>query len=189
MKITANSLKQGNIIEYKSRLWSIEKQPVHTMPGKGGAFIQVEMKDVLNGTKLNERFRSTEDIEKVRLEEQDYQFLYLEDNFVVLMHLESYEQISIEKNIFGDKLSFLKDGMNITVESYQDKPLSVALPEHLVLEIVETEPVIKGQTATASFKPAILENGVRIMVPPFIEVNTQIVLRVSDITYIERFKK
>jgi elongation factor P len=189
MKITANSLKQGNIIEYKTRLWSIEKQPVHTMPGKGGAFIQVEMKDVLSGTKLNERFRSTEDIEKVRLEAQEYQYLYLEDDFVVLMHLETFEQIRIEKSVFGENLNFLKDDMIVTVESYQEKPLSVALPEHLVLEIVETEPVIKGQTATASFKPAILENGVRIMVPPFIEVNTKVVVRVSDVTYIERYKK
>jgi elongation factor P len=188
MKISANSIRQGNILEYKGRLWSVLKQPEHTMPGKGGAFIQVEMKDIKNGTKLNERFRSTEYVEKARLDEKEYQFLFADENFINLMDLESFDQIQVNINLLGDRKVFLQDNMMVTLESYQDEHLNVKLPEHVTLKVVESEPVIKGQTATASFKPATLENGVRVMVPPFITPGTNIVIRTEDNSYIERAK-
>lgn len=188
MKITANSIRQGNIIEYKNRLWMVIKQPEHTMPGKGGAFVQVEMKDIKSGTKLNERFRSTEYIEKARVEEKSYQYLFADGEFLTLMDSETFDQIQINKSLLGDKIHFLKDNMNLILETYQEDPISVILPETVVLEVVEAEPVVKGQTAAASYKPAILENGIRVMVPPFIEAGIKIIVRTEDASYVERAK-
>ena len=188
MKINANSIRLGTVLEHNSRLWVVVKNPEHTKPGKGGAYVQVEMKDIKTGTKLNERFSSSESVEKVRLEDKSYQFLYFEDDNLTLMDNESFEQISVNKSLLGDQLPFLQDGMNITVELYNEEVISIALPEQITAVVAQTEPVIKGQTATASFKPAILDNGVRVMVPPFVNIDDKIIVRTTDSTYLERAK-
>ncbi|MBY0501759.1 MAG: elongation factor P [Alphaproteobacteria bacterium] len=188
MKISGNAIRPGNIIQHKNRLWVAVKTQ-HTQPGKGGAYLQVELKDIRDGTKLNERFRSSESVERVRLDEKDYQFLYEEGEGVALMDLETFEQIHLAKELLGDSLSFLKDGMMLKVVSHEGEIVGAELPETVVMEIVEAEPVVKGQTASSSYKPAILENGVRIMVPPHIGVGTKVVVNTADSTYVERAKE
>ncbi|MFN7039329.1 MAG: elongation factor P [Alphaproteobacteria bacterium] len=188
MKINANSIRQGNVLEHNGRLWRVSKTPSWAMPGKGGAFVQVEMKDIKSGTKLNERFRSSEDIEKVRLDQKEYQFLYFEGDNMVLMDTSSYEQIQVDKEILGDQVGFLSDNMIITVESYEESPISIILPDTVILEIEQADAVIKGQTASSSYKPAVLSNGMKIMVPPFIEAGTKIVVKTEDCSYVERAK-
>lgn len=187
MKINANSIRPGHILEHKNKLWVVAKI-AHTQPGKGGAYIQVEMKDIKEGTKLNERFRSAEDVEKVHLDEEDYQYLYADDDNLTLMHLTSYEQIQVSKELVGEPVVFLQDGMTVTVVSYQGVAVSVELPEEVTLEVVEADAVVKGQTAASSNKPAILENGVRVMVPPFIETGTRVIVKTADGAYVERAK-
>ena len=189
MKINANSIRCGTVLEHNNRLWIVVKNPDHTKPGKGGAYVQVEMKDIKTGTKLNERFSSSESVEKVKLDEKTYQFLYFEDNNLTLMDTETFEQLSVTKKILGDQLPFIQDGMNITLELYNDEVITAALPEQVTATIEQTEPVIKGQTATSSFKPAILDNGVRIMVPPFVNVGDKVIVRTTDATYLERAKE
>lgn len=187
MKINGNSIRPGNIIQHKNRLWVAVKIQ-HTQPGKGGAYLQVELKDIRDGTKLNERFRSSETVERVRLDEKEYQFLYEEGNFITLMDLETFEQLSLAKDILGDSVAFLKDGMLLKVISHEGEVVGAELPETVVMEIVEAEPVVKGQTASSSYKPALLENGVRIMVPPHIDVGIRVIVNTADGTYIERAK-
>lgn len=187
MKINANSIRPGNVLEHNNKLYVVAKI-AHTQPGKGGAYIQVEMKDINEGTKVNERFRSSEDVTRAHLDEKEYQFLYIQDDMLHLMDGESYEQIELRKELVGDAVAYLQDGMIITVISYQGKPVAAELPETVILTIDSAEPVIKGQTAASSSKPAILENGVRIMVPPFIEAGTRIVVRTADGSYVERAK-
>jgi elongation factor P len=187
MKIDGVSIRIGNILEHNGKLWSVTKTQ-HVKPGKGGAFNQVEMKCVTDGTKLNERFRSDETVEKVRLDQAEYQYLYSEGDQLVLMHPESFEQIHVAASMLGERLPFLQESMAVTLESYEGAPLSLALPEQVTLAVVEAEPVVKGQTATSSYKPAILENGVKVMVPPFIEVGTRIVVNTSECSYVERAK-
>jgi elongation factor P len=188
MKINANSIRAGNVLEHNGRLYIVSKTPDHTMPGKGGAFVQVEMKDIKNGTKINERFRSTENVERVRLDQKEYQFLFIENNQLNLMDIENFEQITINEELIGDKIAYLQDGMVVTVEMYEESPLKILLPDTVVLNVTETEPVVKGQTAASSYKPAILENGIRIMVPPFIDPDTKVVVKTEDDTYVERYK-
>ncbi len=188
MKINANSIRLGTVLEHNNRLYVVVKNPEHTQPGKGGAYVQVEMKDIKTGTKLNERFSSSESVEKVRLDEQSYQFLYFEDDKLTLMDNETFEQISIDKAILGDQLPFVQDGMEIRLELYNEEVISATVPEKITAVIATTEPVIKGQTVTSSFKPAILDNGVRIMVPPFINIDDKVVVRTTDSTYLERAK-
>lgn len=188
MKINANSIRLGTVIEHNNRLWVVVKNPEHTQPGKGGAYVQVEMKDLKTGTKLNERFSSSESIEKVRLDEKSYQFLYFEDDNLTLMDNETFEQISVNKSILGDQLPYVQDGMNLSLEMYNEEVITINLPERIIATIAQTEPVIKGQTATSSFKPAILDNGVRIMVPPFVNADDKVVVRTADSTYVERAK-
>ena len=188
MKIGANSIRAGNILEHKGKLYIVSKTPEHTMPGKGGAYVQVEMKDIKTGTKLNERFRSAESVEKIRVDSQEYQFLYLDDNFINLMNLEDFEQKQVEKGLLGDKESYLTEGMVVTVDSYEDTIVSVTLPSQVDATIAETEPVVKGQTAASSYKPAVLENGIRVMVPPFVNQGDRIVVSTLDNTYLERKK-
>jgi elongation factor P len=188
MKINANSIRAGNVLEHNGRLYIVSKTPDHTMPGKGGAFVQVEMKDIKNGTKINERFRSTENVERVRLDQKEYQFLFIENNQLNLMDIENFEQITINEELMGDKIAYLQDGMVVTVEMYEENPLKISLPDTVVLNVTETEPVVKGQTAASSYKPAILENGIRIMVPPFIDPDTKVVVKTEDDTYVERYK-
>ena len=156
-------------------------------PGKGGAFLQVELKDIRHGTKLNERFRSSESVERVRLEQKEYQFLFAADGTFTFMDQETYEQIELNGDILDeDQARFLQDGMIVQIESHEEEPLGVALPERVTLQIVEADPVVKGQTATSSYKPAMLENGVRIQVPPHIESGTAVVVSTADATYVER---
>ncbi len=188
MRINANSIRAGNVLEHNGKLWIVSKTPSWAMPGKGGAFVQVEMKDVKTGTKLNERFRSTEEVEKVRLDQKQYQFLYLENEMIALMDQESYEQISVHQDILGEKVSYLQDAMIVTVESYEENPINIMLPDTVVLEIVDAEPAIKGQTASSSYKPATMSNGMRVMVPPFINAGIKIVVKTEDNTYVERVK-
>ena len=185
MRINGNAIRPGNIIEHKGGLWQAVKIQ-HTQPGKGGAYLQVELKDLRDGTKLNERFRAAEHVEKVRLDEKEYQFLYAEGELLNFMETETYEQITLDRKLVGDQAVFLLDGVMVTVLSHEGEALTVQLTETVVLEVTETEAVIKGQTAAGSFKPAILENGVRTMVPPHIETGTRVVIATADSAYRER---
>lgn len=187
MKINANSIRPGNVLEHKKKLWVVAKI-AHTQPGKGGAYIQVEMKDIKEGTKLNERFRSSEDVEKVRLDETEYQYLYTDAEMLVLMDTTTFDQVQIAKEVVGDPIAFLQDNMMVTLISYEGDPVSLALPETVELKVEETEPVVKGQTAASSNKPAIMENGVRVMVPPFVNVDDVIIIKTADGEYVERAK-
>lgn len=187
MKINANTLKAGNIINHLGKLWRVVKTE-HVKPGKGGAFAQVEIKSLMEGTKKNERFRSAEQVDKVSLEEQPYQYLYEENEQLVVMDQITFEQANIEKSLVGDAVAFLQDGMIINVCSYEGSTVSVTLPDTVIVEVTESEPVVKGQTATSSFKPAMVDCGVRVMVPPHIDAGMRIVVNTSDGTYVERAK-
>jgi elongation factor P len=187
VKINANSIRPGNILEHKNRLWVVAKI-AHTQPGKGGAYVQVEMKDIKEGTKLNERFRSSEDVERAHLEERDYQYLFTEGDQLTLMDVETYEQIQINTEVVGEPIAFLQDQMMVTVISHEATPVSIELPENVTLEVVEADAVVKGQTAASSNKPAVLENGVRIMVPPFIKAGDKVVVNTAEAVYVERVK-
>lgn len=185
MKINGNEIRPGNVIEHKGGLWAAVKIQ-HVKPGKGPAYAQVELKSLLDGTKLNERFRSSETIERVRLEQREFQFLYEEGDMLVFMDMETFEQIELPKDFVGERKAFLQEGMQVTLEFHEDKPIGVALPDHVTLEITEAEPVVKGQTASSSYKTATLENGVRIMVPPFISMGEKVVVNTSDLSYVRR---
>jgi len=187
MKINGNAIRPGNIIEHQGRLWRAVKTQ-HVQPGKGGAFLQVELKDVRDGTKLNERFRSSETVERVRLDEHDYQFLFASGDEYTFMDNTTYEQITLHADLIGEPAAFLQEGMTVSVQSYEGSPISVELPETVIMAVVEADPVVKGQTATSSYKPAKIENGVRVMVPPHIEMGTRIVVNTADATYVERAK-
>lgn len=185
MKINAVEIRPGNIIEYQNGLWRAVKIQ-HTQPGKGGAYMQVELKNLMDGRKTNERFRSAETVEKVRLDTRDYQFLYAEGETLVFMDKLNYDQTTLTKDLLGEAAEFLTDGMDVVMETYEDKPISVQLPDHIEAVIAETEAVVKGQTASSSYKPARLENGVRVMVPPFIGVGTKIVVDTYAREYVRR---
>ena len=187
MKINGNSIKPGNIIEHQGRLWRAVKTQ-HTQPGKGGAYLQVELKDIRDGTKLNERLRSSETVERVRLDEDPYQFLFASGDEYTFMDQNTFEQIGLNADLIGEPAVFLQEGMVVTLESYEGSPISVELPETVTMRIVEADAVVKGQTASSSYKPAKLENGVRVMVPPHIESGTRIVVNTADATYVERAK-
>ncbi len=185
MKINGNEIKPGNIILHNGELYVAVKTE-HVKPGKGGAFAQVELKSVVGNTKLNERFRSSQTVERVRLEQKDYQYLYAQDDMLVFMDTETYDQIELARDFVGDRAAFLQDGMMVTVESYEGKPLGISLPAHVTLEVTEADPVVKGQTAASSYKPAIMENGLRVMVPPFITAGEKIIVDTNDVTYVRR---
>ena len=185
MKINGNEVRPGYVIQHKGGLWAAVKCQA-VKPGKGGAFNQVELKNLIDGTKLNERFRASETVERVRLEQKDYQFLYAQGDQLVFMDLDTYEQLEIDRDFIGDRAAFLQDGMAVTVESHEGRPLGVTLPDQVTLAVVEAEPVVKGQTASSSYKPAMLENGVRVMVPPFISVGEKIVVDTNELTYVRR---
>ena len=187
MKVNGNTIKPGNVIEHKSGLW-IAVKTSHVKPGKGGAFAQIELRNLKDGTKLNERFRSSENIERVILEESSFIFLYKEDENLIFMNNQTFEQINIHEKMIGDQSAFLQDEMNVIINSYNDEPVSVNMPDTCIEEIVEADAVIKGQTASSSFKPAVLKNGVKVMVPGHIEVGTKIVVRPSDSAYVEKAK-
>ena len=187
MKISGNAVRPGYIIEHQGRLWRAIKTQ-HTQPGKGGAYLQVELKDVRDGTKLNERFRSSETVERVELDKHDYQFLFAEGDDYTLMDQETFEQITINADLIGAPAVFLQEGMKVTVQAHEGEPLSVTLPDTVTMAIVEADPVVRGQTAASSYKPAKLENGVRVMVPPHIENGMRIVVNTGDSSYVERAK-
>ena len=184
-KINGNEIRPGYILEHATGLWIATKVD-HVKPGKGGAFAQVEMKNLRNGSKLNERFRSADKVEKVRLEQKDQQFLYETDGMLVFMDLETYDQIELSADVLGDRRPFLQDGMTIKIEYHQTEALSASLPQKVICTIVETEPAVKGQTAANSFKPAVLDNGVRVMVPPFVNQDEKIVVNTESMEYTER---
>lgn len=184
-KINGNEIRPGNVLEHDGGLWAAVKVD-HVKPGKGGAFAQVEMRNLRNGSKLNERFRSADKVERVRLEQKDQQFLYESDGMLVFMDTETYEQIELSSELLGERRPFLQDGMTIVVEFYEDEALNATLPQKVTCTVVETEPVVKGQTAANSFKPAILDNGVKVMVPPFIAQDEQVVINTEVMEYSER---
>ncbi len=188
MKISANSIRAGNILVYNGELWVVAKMPEHTKPGKGPAYVQVEMKNLKTGTKLNERFSSSDMLEKAQLEQADFQFIYFEGDNLVLMNNETFEQIMVNKAILGEKLPFLSESMQVKVEFHEETPLNIELPQTIIAEIVETEPVIKGATATSSYKPAILANGVRVLVPSYLVGGEKIVVKTEDASFVERAK-
>jgi elongation factor P len=155
-------------------------------PGKGPAYAQVELKNAIDGTKLNERFRSSETVERVRLEQKDYQFLFAEGDMLTFMDLDTYDQIAIPRDFLEERAAFLQDGMKVTIESYEERPIGIALPDQVTLAVVEAEPVVKGQTAASSYKRAMLENGVRVLVPPFVGVGERVVVDTNELTYVRR---
>ena len=188
MKISANEIKVGNILEIGNKLWKVLKID-HTKPGKGGAFIQVEIKDINNGTKRNERFRSEENIEKAHLEQRKYQFLYNTGDNYVFMDKVNFEQANLNKEkILNSFTPYLQDGIDVTLEVKDEEPINLILPETVILIVKETEAVIKGQTAASGLKPAILENNIKIMVPLHIEKDAKVVVKTADNTYVEKVK-
>ena len=185
MKIDGNAIRPGMVIEHKGELWHAVKIQ-HTQPGKGGAYLQVELKSLRSGTKLNERFRSSESVERVRLDQRSYQYLYSDGDMLNVMDAENFVQIQLPVSLLGDSAAFLQDEMTLEVETHEGTPLRVQLPESVVLAVAETEPTVKGQTASSSYKPARLENGVRTTVPPFVGVGDRIVVSTADGSYVRR---
>ena len=185
MKINGNEIRQGNIIKHQDTLWVAVKCNA-VKPGKGGAFNQVELKNLLDGRKLNERFRAAETVEKVRLEQKKHSYLYEDGDMLVFMNGETYEQIHLQKEFVGDRAAYLNDGMEIDVEFYEERAINISIPEQVTLEVADTEPVVKGQTAANSFKPATLSNGVRTNVPPFVGVGERLIINTEDGSYVKR---
>ena len=185
MKISGVDIRPGNIIEYEGGIWRAVKIQ-HTQPGKGGAYMQVEMKNLIDGRKTNVRFRSAETVERVRLDTKDFQFLYHDDDMLVFMDTDTYEQISLPEDLLGEAAEFLQDGMQVKLDMYDEKPISVELPDQVEATIVEADAVVKGQTASSSYKPAVLDNGVKVLVPPHITAGTKIVVDVYNREYVRR---
>jgi elongation factor P len=189
MKVNAITLRAGNVIEYNGKLCVVIKNDI-VQPGKGASVSQISMRDIRTGSKDNVRFRTQEVVERVRLEQEEYQFLYADADGEGLnfMNQKTFEQITINKEIVGFQAAFLQEGMIVEVETFEGEALGVHLPDTVIVEIVEAEPVVKGQTATTSYKPAIGDNGVKVMVPPFIGTGTRVVVKTEDGTYVERAK-
>ena len=185
MKITANEIKPGMIIEHKNDLWNVLKTK-HVKTGKGGAFNQVELKSVIKGTKLNERFRSNENIEKAEVDEKKFNFLYSDDKNSYFMDNVSFEQISMMNDLIGDKAKLLKENLEVTISLLEDKPLSIELPKNINCVVETTDAVVKGQTAASSYKPAKLDNGLTISVPPFIENGDKIIIDSRNLEYVKK---
>lgn len=188
MKINGNAIRPGNVINHKDQLWVAVKIQ-HTQPGKGGAYAQVELRNLRDGTKSNERFRASESVERIRLDERPYQFLFSDDKSYTFMDKDTFEQIIIHADQLGESLHYLKESMDVTVTSYEDEIIGVNLPDTVVMTVVEADAVVKGQTASSSYKPATLENGLRVMVPPHIAAGTKIVVNTEDSSYVERAKE
>lgn len=187
MKVNAITIRPGNVLDYEGKLMLVTKIDL-IQPGKGNAVIQVEMKDIRTGTKTNNRWRTQETVERARLDESQKQYLYADGDSYVFMDNESYEQVTLSGETLGDQAVFLQEGMVCTVTSHEGTPLSVELPPTVVLTVTEAEPVVKGQTASSSYKPAMLANGVRIMVPAHISAGTRVVVNTEDGSYVERAK-
>ncbi|GBQ26142.1 elongation factor P [Acetobacter estunensis NRIC 0472] len=187
MKQQANLIRAGQVIEHDGRRWTVLKQQIIT-PGKGGAFIQVEMRDLKTGNKTNERWRTADTVERLITEDKEYNYSYTDGETLVLMDPETFEQFMIPVDLLGDQAPFLQDNMVLNLNLVEGDPVAVTLPPHVTLEVVEADPVVKGQTASSSYKPAMLSNGVKTMVPPFIEAGERIVVRTDDASYVERAK-
>lgn len=187
MKINGNAVRPGMVIEHRGALWRVVRNQA-TQPGKGGAYNQVELKSLRDGTKLNERFRAAESVERAYIETGRYQYLYAEGEVLTLMDGETYDQMSVDAALIAGGRAWLTEGMEVEVEIFEGRPIGVRLADTVTLEVVETEPVVKGQTAASSFKPALLENGERVMVPPHIEAGVRVVVNTADGTYAERAK-
>jgi elongation factor P len=188
MKINGNAIRPGMVIEHMNRLWRATKIQ-HTQPGKGGAYLQVELKEIRDGTKLNERFRSSETVERATLEQRDFQYLFADGEMHTFMDVENFEQVSLNEDLIGeDQVRFLQADMIVTIESYEDSPISIQLADTVTLAVTEADAVVKGQTASSSYKPALLENGVKVLVPPHIEAGTRVVINTADGSYVERAK-
>ncbi len=188
MKINGNAIRPGMVIEHQKRLWRAVKIQ-HTQPGKGGAYLQVELRDIQSGTKLNERFRSSETVERATLEQRNFQYLFSDGDSFTFMDNQTYDQITLNADQLGeDQVPYLQESMIVNIEMHDDNPIGVQLPETVVLEVTEADAVVKGQTASSSYKPATLENGVRTSVPPHIETGTRIVVNTADGSYVERAK-
>ena len=187
MKIGANEIKPGVVLQLEGKLFVVLKRET-VQPGKGGAFAAVELRDLKTGTKVIERFRTSETVERAHLDETEMQFLFMEGENATFMDQETYEQHQIPKELIGDPADFLKDGMVVTVKLFEGTPLSCDLPQTVTMQLVEADPVVKGQTASSSYKPGKLENGRRVLVPPHLEAGTRIVVNTADGTYLERAK-
>ena len=185
MKIDGNSIRPGNVIEHNGGLWRAVKI-AHTQPGKGGAYLQVELKNLITGQKLNERFRSSEKVERVTLSQKDHTFLFADGDMYTFMDSQTYDQIALPGEDLGDDVAFLQDGMTVNIEFHESTPIGVALPDKITCEVAETEAVVKGQTAAGGYKPAILDNGVRIGVPQFIKVGDKVIVSTADREYVSR---
>ena len=185
-KIIATTIRVGNVLQYQNSLWVVVKT-AHVKPGKGGAFATIEMKNLIDGRKLNERFRSADTVERVTLEQKKFQYLYEEGDALIFMDSNTYEQISLQKDFVGeDQIRFLQDNMEVEVEFHEERPIGIKLPDQVTLTVVEADPVVKGQTAASSYKPAKLDNGLRVMVPPFITTGEKVVVDTNEVTYIRR---
>jgi elongation factor P len=187
MKINAIDIKPGNVLEHQGKLWIVLKREL-IQPGKGGAFAQVEMRDLKTGTKTNERYRTQETVERVQLDEKEMQFLFLEGDHATFMDTDTYEQIMVDRSLIGEPADFLKDNMMVTVQLYEGTPMSVTLPQTVTMTVVEADAVVRGQTASSSYKPGKLDNGRRVMLPPHIGAGTRIVVNTGDGSYVERAK-
>ena len=185
MKINANEIRVGMLIEYKNDLWEVLKIQ-HVKPGKGGAFNQIEMKSINNGTKLNERFRSSETVEKAIVEEEKFSFIYKDKDEFVFMNSKSYEQVSIGKNVVGEKEKMLSENLEVVISFYDEKPIQIELPNQIISKVRETEIAIKGQTVSSSYKPAILDNELKIQVPPFINIGDKIIIDTRTLEYLKK---
>ena len=185
MKINVTEIRVGMILEYKGDLWEVLKTN-HVKPGKGGAFAQIEMKSLIKNTKLNERFRSSETVEKASIEEEKYNFLYSDENDFYFMNPLTFEQINLSKSIVGDKGKMLTENLEVTINFYNENPLSILLPNQLTCKIETTDAALKGQTVSSSYKPAILENGLNIQVPPFIESGDKVIIDTRTMEYVKK---
>jgi len=187
MKINANTIRPGMVLDHQGRTWSVLKIQLIN-PGKGGAFIQVEMRDIASGNKTNERWRTADTVERLEVRERDCQYLFKDETGCHFMDDETFDQFLLPEEAMGDQAPFLQDGMKAAVSFIEGTPVSAKLPQTVTLEVVEADPVVKGQTAAASYKPGLLENGVKIMIPPFVEAGTRVVVNTEDSTYVERAK-
>ena len=186
MKIDGNEIKVGNILEIDNKLWRVLKTQ-HTQPGKGGAYIQAELKEIKEGTKMNSRFRSSESVERAILDEKQFQYLYKDDLNYIFMDQQTYEQIELGSDLIQNNQSkFLIENENITLQFYNEKAVGLELPDSIILKVIETEGVVKGQTAASSYKPAKLKNGLDVMVPPFVEEGNKIILDTRTLEYVKK---
>ena len=187
MKVQANTLRPGHVIEHQGKQYSVVKYEL-ILPGKGNSFIAVNMRDVRTGVKTNERWRTQETVEKLNTDERACTLLFTEGDQITLMDTETYDQFAVPQNMAGDTAVFLTEGMEVTVDTVEGSPVGVRPPQHVTLAVAEADAVVRGQTASSSYKPAIMDNGVKVMVPPHIEAGTRIVVSTADATYVERAK-